>query len=105
MGYGRLQTYYGSLAVKELVSNANHEGGLYGLLGLRILKSEAFPLQLGKYRLRQAPLERIVSAIKVPAAQVVTMRGCFILRVGWTETLSQLESGSFDEDFVLRQLH
>jgi len=83
----------------NLVSNANHEGGLYGLLGLRILNSDALPVQLEKYRQRQQPLDRIASGMKVPEGQIISMRGCFILRVGWTETLLQLEAGAFDQQF------
>jgi len=81
----------------NLVSNANHEGGLYGLLGLRILHSDAFESQLGKYRRRPEPPERTSSGMKVPEGKIISMRGCFILRVAWTETLLQLESGAFDE--------
>jgi hypothetical protein len=85
----------------NLVSSANHEGGLYGLLGLRILNSDAFPLQLRKYRLRQPPAARVLSGMTVAERKIISIRGCFILRVDWLETLSQLESGAFDKPFQL----
>jgi hypothetical protein len=85
----------------NLVSSANHEGGLYGLLGLRILNSDAFPLQLRKYRLRQPPAARVLSGMTVAEGKIISMSGCFILRVDWLETLSQLESGAFDKPFQL----
>jgi len=88
-------------ACANLVTDANFEGGLYGLLGLRLLNSHAFPEQLKKYRLREPPRARIVGGIKVADGQIVSMSGCFILRVAWEETLSQLEAGAFDKQFQL----
>jgi hypothetical protein len=87
-------------ACANLVNNANYEGGLYGLLGLRILKSEMFPRQLKNYQLHPSPPERIVGGVKVPEGKLVTMSGCFILRVSLTELVSKLEAGAFDDEFV-----
>jgi len=88
-------------AWENLVTDANYEGGLYGLLGLRLLKSHTFPQQLEKYRVREPPRQRIVGGMKVGDGQIISMSGCFILRVAWTETLSQLEAGAFDKQFTL----
>jgi len=96
-----LQEYAAEQACINLVTNANHEGGLYGLLGLRILNSDAFSLQLRKYRSRQRPASRVLSGMTVAEGKIISMRGCFILRVDWLETLSQLESGAFDKPFQL----
>ena len=96
-----LQERAAEQACINLVTNANHEGGLYGLLGLRILNSDAFPLQLRKYRLHQPPPARVLSGMAVAEGKVISMSGCFILRVDWVENLSQLESGAFDKPFQL----
>jgi hypothetical protein len=88
-------------ACVSLVNSANHEGGLYGLLGLRLLNEDAFKRQIEKYRMRQPPAERMVSGMKVSEGKIISMRGCFIFRVDWSETLTQLEAGAFDKEFQL----
>jgi hypothetical protein len=88
-------------ACLSLVNNANHEGGLYGLLGLRLIKSDMLTQAVEKYKLRPSPPERMLAGVKVSAGQIITMEGCFIMRVGLTEILRRLESGSFDRQFEL----
>ena len=91
----------GEEACANLVIDANHEGGLYGLLGLRFIKSDMFARHLQKYQLRPLPPERILAGVRVPQGKIVTMEGCFIFRVELTELLSQLEAGAFDKEFEL----
>src|SRR6266403_2394984 len=88
-------------ACVSLVNSANHEGGLYGLLGLRLLNEDAFKRQIEKYRMRQPPADRMVSGMKVSEGKIISMRGCFIFRVDWSEALTQLEAGAFDKEFQL----
>ena len=88
-------------ACVNLINNANHEGGLYGLLGLRLLNADAFKRQIERYHLRQPPPERVVAGIKAAEGKIISMRGCFFLRIDWSETLSQLEAGAFDKEFQM----
>ena len=88
-------------ACLSLLRRANHEGGLYGLLGLRSLKYEMLGQAVREYRLRSTPPGRVLAGVKVAEGQIITMKGCFILRVELEEVLKQLESGSFDKGFEL----
>ena len=86
-------------ACLSLVDAANYEGGLYGLLGLRFLKSETYAIALEKYKARPSPPERTVHGKKVSAGEIMTMRGCFFWRKTLTEVLTELEAGSLDKEF------
>ena len=88
-------------ACLSLVNDANYEGGLYGLLGLHLLRSDMFASAVEKYKSRPSPPERTLAGVKVPAGEIVSMSGCFINRAELSEILVQIESGSFDKQFEL----
>jgi len=50
---------------------------------------DAFKRHIDKYRMRQPPAERMLSGMKVSEGKIISMRGCFIFRVDWSETLAQ----------------
>ena len=96
-----LKEKYAEEACLSLAADANYKGELYALLGLRFLKSEAYVNALEKYKLRPTPPERVVWGKKVGQGGIITMKGCFFMRVKLTEALAEVEAGSLDKEFEL----
>ena len=99
--YDLLDEREGAGALRRLVSDGSYEGGLYGLLGLRITDVGEFNRAVAAYKSREEPPEREYGHRKVPKGNVGRQSGCIIFDEDWRKVIGDIQSGYFDR--VLRR--
>ena len=90
-------------ALKSLVHDANPEGRLYALVGLRLINIGAFKLEIERYQARPEsmeeksnPADRFRTTAK---GQVKTARGCLIFDQPFQSIVNKIQAGDYDHEF------
>ena len=86
-------------AFKTIEDEASPEGGLYGLLGLRLKDMASFRQAVEQYKLKGEPPERAsqFDIIRIPKGQIATEEGCLLINKDRDEVLAEIESGAYDK--------
>lgn len=83
--------------LKSLVKDATPEGGLYALLGLRMLKCECFEEEVKNFLNKPELGERTIwGSRKLEAGMVSRMSGCFGFSERRVEVAENIRTGKFD---------
>jgi hypothetical protein len=92
-------------ALKTLVHEASPEGGLYGLLGLRLKEMASFQRAVEQYKLKGEPPERAsqFDIIRIPKGQIATQEGCLLINKDRDEVLAEIESGAYDSQLKKKE--
>ena len=88
-------------SLKGLVRDASFEGGLYGLLGLRIRDTAEFNRAVQIYISRKNPpprdLKNPFSGSYLLRDEVITASGCLIFTQDRVKVVANIQAGQFDE--------
>lgn len=79
-------------ALKSLVKKATPEGGLYALLGLKILDCECFKEELKNFRNLPEPPERKRPGITIDKGNVTRVSGCIVSQQSRLDVADDIES-------------
>src|SRR5436305_6576444 len=86
--------------LNNLVSNGSYEGGLYGLLGLRVTNIEEFNRAVEVYKSRKQPSEkhasRSIPGLGILKGEVAVQSGCILGTSNWLAIVSNIQSGRYD---------
>ena len=93
-----LQEREGKKALQELAKTVSSEGGLYALIGLKMLKCDCFVEAVNDYKKLPEPPERKGYIGKTAAGAVTRMSGCFISWQKRLEVAEEIVKGDFDEE-------
>jgi len=81
---------------QRLINEANAEGQLYALLGLRLRAPEAFPGEVERVQALGGPPERQEKFIAIEKGKVRVGRGCILSREDFPTVLKQISTGDWD---------
>lgn len=83
--------------LKNLVKDATPEGGLYALLGLRMLKCDCFEEEARTFLNKPEPGERIIwGNRKLEAGMISRMSGCIAFSEKRDDVAEKIKTGKFD---------
>ena len=81
---------------QRLISEANGEGQLYGLLGLHLLAPDIFQAEAEKLRTNGGPPERIEKFIAIAKGKVRVAHGCIFFQQDRQIVIEEIAKGAWD---------
>ena len=81
---------------QRLINEANAEGQLYALLGLRLRAPEAFQSAAEKLQARGGPPERLEQFRPTPKGKVRMGEGCLLYQTDWRNAIDGIANGKWD---------
>jgi len=84
---------------QRLISEANGEGQLYALFGLRLRAPDIFQTEAERLRTNGGPPERIEQFIPIEKGKVRVARGCIFSRQDSQTVIDQIAKGEWDAAF------
>ena len=85
--------------LQRLVRNANLEGQLYALFGLRLIAPELFPAEAE--RLKQTPIAHKDQLFPPPNRKVRLASGCLVYADFFQDSIDGIAAGTWDKAFHL----
>jgi hypothetical protein len=81
---------------QRLISEANAEGQLYALLGLRLRAPDIFQTEAEKLRTNGGPPERIEKFIPIEKGKIRVARGCISFHQDSETVIDEIAKGAWD---------